>query len=176
MRWFAALLLLLPAGVRDDARPGLVGEYFNVGQELKDFPFIEAGRKPLLRRLDAPLVWEQTDKEFALTGLWDYFYVRWSGLLKVPGDGEWTFTLESDDGSRLWIGGKVVVDNGGLHAMVERSGKVDLKAGLHEIRVELFENDDKAGLKLSWEGPGEEKRPIPASAFFHRKDPELDRR
>ena len=137
---------------------------------------IDASRKPLLRRVDAPLAWEETNQEFALTGLWDYFYARWAGFLRIPEDGTWTFVLESDDGSRLWIDGKVAVDNGGLHAMVEKAGKVELKAGLHEIRVELFENDDKAGLKLSWERPGGEKERIPASAYFHRKDPDLDRR
>lgn len=86
--------------------------------------------------------------------------------------GIWTFYTESDDGSRLYIDGSLVVDNGGLHGMEERSGAVQLRAGEHEIKIDFFENGGGAGCKASWEGPGTGKQIIPAGALFHRKSAE----
>jgi len=62
-----------------------------------------------------------------------------------------------------------VVDNGGLHAMQEGLGDVDLKEGDHEIKIDYFENenDGGAGCVLSWECPKMEKEVVPAKALFH---------
>ncbi len=59
--------------------------------------------------------------------------------------------------------------------MEEKSGEIELKAGDVEIKLDLFENEGEVGLKLSWEGPGMSKEIIPASALFHKKDPDLDK-
>ncbi len=45
----------------------------------------------------------------------DNFAVRWSGFVRIEKDGKYEFVTESDDGSRLSIDGKVVVNNGGVH-------------------------------------------------------------
>ncbi len=170
------LLAVLLAGSGDDLRPGLIGEYFNVGHDAREFPYLAAGRKPFLRRVDAEVNFPETKKEFAGCGLGDHFCVRWTGRLRIPADGTYTFTCASDDGSSLWIDGKQVVDNGGLHAIEEKSGRVELKAGDHEIRIEFFENDDGAAMIASWEPPGRAKEVIPATALFHVKDLKLDRK
>ncbi len=92
----------------------------------------------------------------------DRFALRFTGSIHVPKDGAWTFFTTSDDGSRLYIDGKLVVDNDGWHGMVEKSGAVDLKAGPHAILVTYFDQGGDDGLAVSWQGPGTAKEKIPA--------------
>ncbi|MEY4534649.1 MAG: hypothetical protein RLZZ246_967 [Planctomycetota bacterium] len=105
----------------------------------------------------------------------------WTGWLNVPTTGDWTLFIDSDDGSRLWIGDQVTIDNDGLHGMVERSGTVALAAGKHPIRLAFFENGGGAGMILRWQGPGVAKAVIPATALsrggsVNRSDINLDGR
>jgi S1-C subfamily serine protease len=99
----------------------------------------------------------------------DHFAVRVSGFVKVPKDGVYTFYSGSDDGSRLWIGGRRLADNDGLHAHSEAAGLIRLKAGLHPFDVRMFEASGGESLVVSWEGPGLSKREIPPEAFFRRE-------
>jgi signal transduction histidine kinase len=66
-----------------------------------------------------------------------------------------------------------VVDNNGIHDMVEKSGAVFLKAGRNPIRVEWFNGVEKYGLKVEYEGPGLTRRRIPSSALFRVKVDEV---
>jgi len=167
-----ALILQQP---QDELKPGLIGEYFSFSQAIEEFPTVAVEKTPHLRRIDKEIAFESTEAKFAGTDFEDQFFVRWTGVIRIPADGKYTFYAESDDGSRVFIESKLVVDNGGLHGMEEKSGEIDLKAGDHEIRVEFFENSGGAGCKLSWEAKGIEKKIMPATAFFHKKDKELDK-
>jgi signal transduction histidine kinase len=60
-----------------------------------------------------------------------------------------------------------VVENGGLHAPEEQSGKVYLKAGRHPIRVAWFNRTDRYGLKVSYEGPDISRQPVQDEVLFH---------
>jgi hypothetical protein len=142
---------------------------------MEEFPVIAADRKADLRRIDRKINFEHTTETFPGTQMSDHFYVRWTGKVRIPRDGKYTFFTESDDGSRLWIDGKVLVDNGGLHAMEEKSGEVDLKAGDHEIKMELFENDGEVGCKLSWESTSLSKEILPDAVLIHKMDKDLDK-
>ena len=148
-------------------KAGLVAEYYGLEGELEDFPAISAGKKPTVKRVDPQIAFESTQEAWPGTELVDHFYARWTGKLSIPKDGNYTFFLESDDGSRLFIDGKQVVDNGGLHAMEEKSGDIQLKAGDHELKVEFFENEVDAGCKFSWQPPGKDKELVPAAALSH---------
>ena len=170
----AAFLALLIAPAATQARgggeelvPGLVGEYFHVGQQLADFPEIGGSHKPLFRRVDRQISFECADEKFGVAKLQEYFFIRWTGLLRAPRDGKYRFFTLSDDGSRLYIDGKLVVENGGLHAMLEKEGEVELKTGDHPIRVDFFENSGVAGCVASWTPPGGNKEVIPEKALFH---------
>jgi len=159
----------------EELKPGLVAEFFNIGKPMEEFPTVAAERKPDLRRVDRQINFEHTTDTFPGTAMSDHFYARWSGKIRIPRDGKYTFFTESDDGSRLWIDGKVVVDNGGLHAMEEKSGEIDLKAGEHDIKLELFENDGEVGCKLSWEAPNMAKEFLTDTVLSHKKDKDLDK-
>ena len=162
-----SLLVSSQAFAAENSQPGLVGEYYALGDALEDFPSIAADKKPTLKRVDKNINVDSTTEAWPGTELVDHFYIRWTGKLRAPKDGNYTFFLESDDGSGLFIDGKQVVDNGGLHAMEEKSGEVELKAGEHELKVEFFENEVDAGCKFSWQPPGKEKEIVPATALSH---------
>jgi len=95
----------------------------------------------------------------------DKFALRFTGYVDVPADGIYAFSVLSDDGSRLWIGDRLVVDNDGAHAQTEKRGFIPLKAGKHAITVAYFEGVGGEALRVAWEGPGLAKQPIPASAL-----------
>lgn len=95
--------------------------------------------------------------------------LAFEGLLDVPADGVYTFSLTSDDGSRLYIGRQLVVDNDGLHPMREKSGFVGLKAGLHPLRVEWFNAGAGAGLEVRWQGPETGRQKLSTAAIFRPK-------
>ena len=84
----------------------------------------------------------------------DNFGMLFEGQIKIPKDGTYEFILASDDGSLLFIDGKKIVNNDGLHGNVRKSGKVDLKAGMHAIRVGYIEAAGMEELYVGWKGPG----------------------
>lgn len=164
-----AAALTTGTGIAGDAlQPGLVGRYYQMPGALDDFPTIPAGQKPSVERLDKEINFASTVEAFPGTKLVDNFYVNWTGMIRIPKDGAYTFQLESDDGSRLFIDGKQVVDHGGTHDMTEMSGRAELKAGDHEIKVEFFDAEEDAGCRLSWETAGQAKAVVPAAALFHK--------
>ena len=169
MRWtlFAAVPLLFSVRQDADLRPGLVGEYFHVGDRLADFPALGEGAKPRFKRVDKQIDFLRTHDAFAGTKLRDGFFVRWTGVLRVAKAGKIRFSTVSDDGSRLFIGTKLVVNNGGRHEMKEAAGEIELAAGDHEIRIEYFQDVKHAGLRVQWEAEGMAKDVIPASALRH---------
>ena len=93
------------------------------------------------------------------------FGLRFTGLIEVPADGDYTFWTQSDDGSALDVDGQRIVDNDGDHAPVERSGKVKLTKGLHGFEVRFYQNGAGFEFKVRWAGPGFARQAIPAAAF-----------
>jgi len=90
----------------------------------------------------------------------DKFALRFTGMITATKSGKYTFFTASDDGSRLYIGEELVVNNDGLHGMSEKSGSIDLPAGSHPIIVTYFDNGGGDGLNVNWQGPGFGKRKI----------------
>lgn len=165
----ALLWVLLFPQASGELKPGLVGEYFDVGRPLHDFPATDDLR-PLVRRVDPEISFGPTvagAENFAGTGLEDRFYVRWTGRLHVPARGRYVFTLGSDDGSRLYLDGRLLVDNGGVHAFLEAAATVELEPGLYDLKVEYFDNDGIAACELTWQGPGFVRTVIPPGALLH---------
>jgi mono/diheme cytochrome c family protein len=69
----------------------------------------------------------------------DGFVMRLDGFFHAPSGGIYHFHLSSDDGSRLFIGDRQVVDNDGIHPDTERHGEIAIEAGIHPIRIDFFE-------------------------------------
>jgi len=96
----------------------------------------------------------------------DYFGFEYTGYVYVPTSGVYTFYTSSDDGSNLYIGNTLVVNNDSAHALQERSGTIGLQAGKHSIKVQFFERAGQEILTVSYEGQGISKQPIPSSALY----------
>lgn len=91
----------------------------------------------------------------------EHFGFSYTGFILIPKRNIYTFYTESDDGSRLYIGNKLVVDNDGLHGLRQKEGSLGLTAGFHPIRVIFFEKTGSDELKVSIESPDFPKQPIP---------------
>ena len=72
------------------------------------------------------------------------------GTFDAPSDDVYEFALTSDDGSRLYIDGKLVVDHDGLHSSETKAGFIGLARGAHKIRVEYFNKTGGAELNILW--------------------------
>ncbi|HTY57651.1 MAG TPA: alpha-N-acetylglucosaminidase TIM-barrel domain-containing protein [Bacteroidota bacterium] len=96
----------------------------------------------------------------------EFFALEYSGYIDIPAPGEYTFTLGSDDGSRLLIDGTAVVNNDGLHPYAEESAAVKLSAGKHALTVRYFQAGGGKRLELRYKGPGVPEEPIPPGRLF----------
>ena len=88
-----------------------------------------------------------------------------TGTLKVPADGTYGFELDSDDGSRLTVDGKMVVEHDGIHGTGSpKVAKATLKQGRVPIRLDYFQGPTGAkGIVVKWYGPGFEQRYLSAT-------------
>lgn len=91
------------------------------------------------------------------------------GVLHVDEPGMYQFLLASDDGSRLYIDGKLVVDNDGLHSPTAVSGVAPLAAGGHDIRVEWFNKSGGVALEVKMTKVGGTLSPIEPARLTHEE-------
>ncbi len=98
----------------------------------------------------------------------DLFGFRFFGEIAIDSAGTYQFFTTSDDGSLLYLDGKLVVDNDGLHAAVEQGGTMELDTGSHQIEVLFFEKSGGASLQVAYQGPGTDKGLIPDSILGTR--------
>ena len=96
----------------------------------------------------------------------DGFALRFSGMIQIPKSGRYTFFITSDDGSRVYVDGNLLVDNDRLQGMTECSGSVELIAGSHPIAVTYFDNGGGDGLEVAWSGPDLPKQKISANQLI----------
>ncbi len=158
-----ALVHEVPAALADDeqsVQPGVAFSYY----EADRFPDVAL---PTLAAM-TPVATGEVDTLTHRVGPGDVdrFAVKLHASLQVPGAGRYTFFSHSDDGSRVYIDGALVVDNDGLHGALEKAGSIELGAGAHDLLVTYFENGGSDTLRVSWQGPGFGKEEIPADALF----------
>jgi hypothetical protein len=101
-----------------------------------------------------------------VTTRFEWFAIDYTGRFWIDKPGRYTFTLASDDGSKLYIDDKQVIDNDGGHAIEEQTGHVKLNAGIHRIRVSYFQGPRfEVALILKVAGPGEALRIFSTDEF-----------
>ena len=118
------------------------GQVFPLANDAPKLPTDYASLKPVsvLYACEwdiAPRAWDQGFPGVA--DRFEWFAIRYSGAFRIAQAGEYAFRLSSDDGSKLVIDGKQVIDNDGQHAPKEASGKVQLSAGDHQMVLEYFQ-------------------------------------
>jgi len=111
---------------------------------------------------------DQVEASRVKLGVADGYVLRWSGFIKIPAAGTYTFFTTSDDGSLLYIDGTLVVNNNFCQGPTERSGTATLTEGCHEITVVYAEAGGGDFLSVFWENAagGIAKAPIPDSALY----------
>jgi mono/diheme cytochrome c family protein len=78
----------------------------------------------------------------------------YEGSLVVPARGKYTFHLDSDDGTRLIVGEKAIIEYDGIHGVgKEKTATLELPKGATPIRLEYFQNQGGYGLYAAWSGP-----------------------
>lgn len=95
--------------------------------------------------------------------------VLFTSFLQIDKKGEYQFYLASDDGSQLLLDGQLVVDNDGDHGVLERSGKLTLDRGRHEIMVRWYNGGGGKELFAYFKGPGIPKQLIPPNVLYVNK-------
>jgi len=104
----------------------------------------------------------------------DQFGLRFEGFIRIDKEGDYTFHLGSDDGSRMLIGGKVVIDHNGVHGFSSKSARIRLSAGLHPVIVDFFEQGGGEKLQVEYEGPGISRRSIAQAMTSAKEDPKQE--
>ena len=158
------------------ASGGLAAQYYD-GYWNDNLNFF-AQNQLVLSRNDSTIDFAGNSWNLGNTSLADLetFSVRWQGYINIPITGNYTFYLNSDDASYLFLDGAVfspsasnsTVNNGGLHPPTERSGTAYLTAGLHDILMFYGENTGVEVMLFSWSSVDGNipKQTVPNSALF----------
>lgn len=142
------------------AEQGLTGQYF-AGENLSNL---------VLTRTDANVNFDAGYGAIA-PGLGnDHVSARWTGYVAAAhptGIQEYTFSVEADDGVRLWIDGQLIIDAWYTNPGIERQGRITLEAGRrYSIKLEYFDNTGAASAKLKWQTAGMAKQIIDPAYLF----------
>jgi alpha-D-xyloside xylohydrolase len=133
-----------------DGKPGLAGQYF-AGRDFET---------PQGKTVDATIDFQWpapplADMPAGLTSL-DNFSARWTGAVVAPEDGEYELGAEGDDGYRLFVDGKLAVDewhNGGKRYA---GTKIVLKRGQSvPVTLEYYQATSERSLRLAWRTPSQ---------------------
>ncbi|MCD8073204.1 MAG: PA14 domain-containing protein, partial [Alistipes sp.] len=116
-------------GIADESlRPGLAATLYAFEGESSE----DIATSPIVGNFITPYVTIPEEAELPI-GL------IYTGYIDIPQDGIYTFYLNTDDGSMLYIHGELVVDNDGMHSILEKTGQAALCKGLHPIEVHYFD-------------------------------------
>ncbi len=100
------------------------------------------------------------------------FSVRWTGKVQPRFSGTYTFHTVSDDGVRLWVDGRRIIDNWTAGGLRTRQGRISLQAGqLVNIRLEYFEALGNATMRLLWSSDRQAKQVIPRDYLYPQVAP-----
>ena len=140
---------------------GLYGEYFNA-KDLSD-------RK--LSRTDATINFDWgTGSPHTGIGS-DNFSIRWTGWVEPKNSGAYSFSTISDDGVRLWVDNKLIIDQWIDQGATKHTGTstIQMTAGhKYDIKLEYYEHTGAASVKLLWSGPGLAEEIIPSNHLYPR--------
>jgi beta-glucosidase len=117
---------------------GLLAEYFS-NRDLRGRPIVSAVEPDVFR------VWDSAAVDFS---------VRWTGSLRVPKSGKYDITVCADDGVRMWVDGKKLVDDWADHGPITYPRNLTLEAGrAYDVRLEYYQHGGGATMQFGWIKP-----------------------
>ena len=165
------LVLLLAFGQAPDANvptfgttvvipSGLRGRIYYIHKGAKHLPRFEK-LKPAGTIYTTSLNVPTRDFKEGFPGVTDrveWFAIDYTGRFWIQEPGVYEFSLTSDDGARLYIDDREVIDNDGQHEPVTLQGRINLAGGIHRIRVSYFQGPRyQVALVLKVAGPQDEQ-------------------
>ncbi len=139
-----------------DSGTGLTAEYFD-SADLKNLK---------LTRIDGNVEFDWDAPPDPALKI-DKFSIRWTGEILPQFSETYTFSTITDDGARLWVDGRLLVDHWVNQGPTEWTGQIALKAGQKvAIKMEYFQGGGGASAKLMWSSPSTPKSIVPKIALF----------
>ncbi|WP_426060522.1 PA14 domain-containing protein [Hymenobacter sp. B1770] len=133
---------------------GLRGDYYE-GTNFDKF---------VLSRRDATLAFDWGHLPPALGLPTEYFSVRWTGWLVPPATGRYVLHVTVDDGIRIWVNNRLIMDEWRPQPVSRFTRAIALKAGEpYHLRVEYFQDILDTRAVVAWERPDEPLKPLTAS-------------
>jgi PA14 domain len=144
---WATIAVALALGRAGD---GLAGQYFENTTWTPPLAFSTA---------DTAISTETLNRRWRVTP--PVFSARWTGYLTVGETRDYTFAIRSDDGARLFIDNRLVVDNDGTHEAVTRSGVARLGRGSHLVEIDYVQAGGRYVLEWWWSVAGADAEAVP---------------
>lgn len=84
-----------------------------------------------------------------LPEIYEWFAIEYKVTMRINEDGNYKFRLVSDDGAKLYIDKKLIVDNDGTHQFLPVSGSAKLAKGEYNFKLQFFQGPRyEAGIQL----------------------------
>lgn len=151
-------------------KAGLKGEYFN-GPNFE---------QKVMTRTDAEVNFDWNWQSPGPGVPREYFSVRWTGKLYAPTSGTYRFSATVDDGVRVWVGGKNVINEWRKQDDSQFVGEIALNAKqLYDLRIEYYNDWKGSVISVFWESPEDRRlfsftskphQVIPAKYLFSKPD------
>lgn len=132
---------------------GLIGQVYVPGgtiHQMPDFDLLTPVYTFVTPNLDVP-VREYTDgfPTPEMQSVVEDFAIRFRGELAIDTPGRYTFGLYADDGAKLYIDGKLIVDNDGIHTAMGKQGDITLESGVYPVEIHYFQGP-RHEIALQW--------------------------
>ena len=138
---------------------GLLGQYYTNSSEVTG--------TPALTRTDETINFDWAEGSPGPQISDDNFVASWTGKIQAPLTDTYTFYTQTDDGVRLWVNDKLLIDQWGPQASTEWSGQASLVAGQsYSIRMDYLESQGYANARLFWGSAQFEKTIISKPYLF----------
>ena len=140
---------------------GLICEYYEYGDNrslryaLPDFSLMAPTTSKAVRAIDLESA-SRREESFGLV---------YKGYIDLPESGKYVFHLESDDGARLLIDGRTVVDDPRKHPVREVSGEARFSKGRHPFQLQYYQHKQRMRLGLEYTLPSGKRKQVPLSSF-----------
>jgi beta-glucosidase len=126
-----------------DGQSGLRAEYF-------DNIRLEGAPRVVRRDAQVNFGWTLFSPDTALA--WDWYSVRWEGELVAPASGPVQLGVEGNDGYRLWLDGRLLIDQSARASYGTQTRTVTMIAGTrHRLRLEYVEASGNGRVRLVWD-------------------------
>lgn len=128
-------------GTKDRISNGLEGKIYPLAtdtRKLPDFDTMSSLGTIYTKELNIPSrSW--TSGFPGVTDRFEWFGIEYNATFTVKKTGRYTFTLLSDDGAKLFIDDRLVIDNDGVHGPVGKDNVFDLDGSTHKIKIQYFQ-------------------------------------